>query len=241
PYDLLMAPLNVRLVPDWKRPTQILSARTKHPLDESGASFSVSAEGRTSAVGASSARVASKSKRVVTLASSRHNSPALRPRRVRGSRDRFCRGASRLFGMDSQNYANHRHNPKPTGIGFFFWLIAVVGFGFRWFGIGGRWSMALGVGGLLGVTLALLSLSRSYTTALQDRIIKLEMRVRTSTLLTPQQQAELVRLSKPQIIALRFASDTELPSLVERASRDNLTADQIKRAITTWVPDQDRT
>jgi len=64
----------------------------------------------------------------------------------------------------------------------------------------------------------------------------------TSTqLLSPAQQATLARLATPQIIALRFASDSELPALVERADRDRLTADQIKRAITTWVPDFDRT
>ena len=45
----------------------------------------------------------------------------------------------------------------------------------------------------------------------------------------------------PQIVALRFASDAELPGLLERAEREQLTADQIKRAIKNWVPDVDRT
>jgi hypothetical protein len=67
------------------------------------------------------------------------------------------------------------------------------------------------------------------------------MKVRCAPLLTPAQQAACGRLGKPQIVALRFASDEELPALVERADREQLSADQIKRAIKNWVPDWDRT
>lgn len=128
-----------------------------------------------------------------------------------------------------------------TGVGFLFLVVGLVGFGLRWFGIGGRDTMALGVAGLAGAILMLLLISRAYTVALQDRIIKLEMRLRAGTVLTPEQQAALFRLSKPQLIALRFASDAELASLVERAERERLSANQIKQAITNWVPDWDRT
>jgi hypothetical protein len=142
--------------------------------------------------------------------------------------------------MPTQSYANHRHNPRSTGVGFLFVLIAVVGFALRWFG-GGRWTFALGLGGVIGAIVVLLLISRRYTTALQDRIIRLEMRLRAAQLLATDRQGALARLSKPQIIALRFASDEELPALVERAERENLTPDQIKRAIKNWVPDWDRT
>ena len=143
--------------------------------------------------------------------------------------------------MPTQDYATHRHNPKLTGIGFLFLLIAVVGFALRWFAIGGRYTMALGLLGLIASILVLLQISRSYTTRLQDRIIRLEMKVRGMTVLTPTQQAILERLSKSQVIALRFASDGELGALVEQADREKLSADQIKRAIKSWVPDFDRT
>ena len=143
--------------------------------------------------------------------------------------------------MPTQDYATHRHNPKLTGWGFLFWVLSLVGFGLRWFNIGGRYSMALGLIGLLAAIQMLLWISRSYTTRLQDRVIKIEMKVRGMTLLTPAQQATLARLSNPQIIALRFASDAELPALIEQADREKLSADQIKRAIKNWVPDFDRT
>ena len=141
----------------------------------------------------------------------------------------------------TQTYATHRHNPKMTGVGFFFLLISIVAFVLRWVGIGGRATMALGLLGLMGSVLVLLAISRVYTTKLQDRIIKLEMRVRALTVLTPAQQAVFARLTKPQIVALRFASDAELSALIERADREKLSADQIKQAITNWVPDWDRT
>ncbi len=87
----------------------------------------------------------------------------------------------------------------------------------------------------------LLAISRIYITRLQDRIIKLEMRMRVAALLQPPQSEMLGRLTTKQIAALRFASDEELPALVERVARENLKPDDIKRAVTMWVPDLDRT
>jgi hypothetical protein len=54
-------------------------------------------------------------------------------------------------------------------------------------------------------------------------------------------EAALADMSLRQIIALRFASDAELPGLLRRAATEKMTADQIKRAITTWQPDYMRT
>ena len=86
--------------------------------------------------------------------------------------------------MPTQDYATHRHNPRLTGVGFMFLLLAVVGLALRWFGIGGRYAMALGLVGLIAAIQVLLIISRVYTTKLQDRIIRLEMKVRGMTLLT---------------------------------------------------------
>ena len=141
----------------------------------------------------------------------------------------------------TQTYATHRHNPRLTGVGFLFVLVAIVAFSLRWFDIGGEPMVAVGLAALIAAVIVLLLISRLYTTALQDRIIRLEMKVRAAGLLSPQQQTALSRLSKPQIVALRFASDAELPALLERAEREHLTADQIKRAIKNWVADLDRT
>lgn len=142
--------------------------------------------------------------------------------------------------MPTQTYATHRHNPRLTGIGFLCVLVSLAAFALRWFDIGGRTMFAIGLFGLIAADVVLLLISRAYTTRLQDRIIKLEMRIRCAGI-PGAQQAALGRLSNAQIVALRFASDAEVPALIERADREQLTADQIKRAIQTWLPDWDRT
>ena len=79
---------------------------------------------------------------------------------------------------------------------------------------------------------------RQFSLKLQDRIIRLEMQTRLARL---GREADLARLSLRQIIALRFASDAELPALLQRAAAEKLSADQIKRAVTAWQPDDMRT
>jgi hypothetical protein len=112
--------------------------------------------------------------------------------------------------MATQTYKTHRHNPKLTAVGFLFLVLSVVGFILSDLGIGGRYTVALGVAGLIASVAVLLSISRIYITRLQDRIIKLEMRVRALSVLTPAQRETLARLKKAQLVALRFASDEEL-------------------------------
>src|SRR5213593_4693697 len=108
--------------------------------------------------------------------------------------------------MATQTYESHRHNPKLTGIGFLFLSLAAVAFGLRWFGIGGRAAFAAGLAALMASQLVILSISRAYTTKLQDRIIKLEMKVRCAQLLSPAGHAAAGRMSNAQLVALRFAS-----------------------------------
>ena len=143
--------------------------------------------------------------------------------------------------MAVQTFETHTHRPIATGVGYLCLAVAIVGFVLRWFMIGGRYTMALGLAGLVGTNLVLLLISRRYTTKLQDRIIRTEMRLRAASLLTPEQQRLMSGLTMKQIVALRFASDPELPALVERAAREHLPPSVIKRAITSWIPDVDRT
>src|SRR5947207_15350202 len=98
--------------------------------------------------------------------------------------------------MATQTYANHRHNPKMSGIGFMFLFVSIVAFVLRWFQIGGRYRMPLGLIGRIGAVPILLAISRVYTTKLQDRSIQLAMRVRALGLLTPARQARSARLTK---------------------------------------------
>ena len=141
--------------------------------------------------------------------------------------------------MADQSYAQHAHRPVATGIAGMFTVAALILLsGALLFG----WTtFQLGVFSLTLAVATLVSISRAYIVRLQDRIILLEMKVRGAGLLTPDQQARLAALRPKQVVALRFASDAELPELLDRASRENMTPDQIKRAVKTWRPDYLRT
>jgi hypothetical protein len=141
----------------------------------------------------------------------------------------------------TQSYANHAHRPIATLVGNVFLLVALTAFALRWFEIGGRATFALGLLALVAAIATTLVISRLFTTRLQDRIIRLEMRLRALALLTAAQQQLLGQCTIKQVAALRFASDPELGALLERAVREKLPPKDIKRAITTWIPDHDRT
>jgi hypothetical protein len=135
-----------------------------------------------------------------------------------------------------QTYASHAHQPRLTAVAGLFTLLAVVLlaiFAYRQPSIVGFGLLSLALG-----VLTLVLISRAYTTRLQDRIIRLEMHGRLARL---GRDRDFSRLATPQIVALRFASDAELPALCDRALAENLSADQIKRGITNWQPDLHRT
>lgn len=139
---------------------------------------------------------------------------------------------------DGQNYANHRHLPRPTAVAFVLTVFALGCFIAAYFGAA---TVRHGLVFLTLAVLVLVAISRMYVTKLQDRIIRLEMRMRCAGLLSASQLPLLEQLSMAQIVALRFASNTELPGLLERAVRERLSQDQIKRAVVNWEPDWNRT
>ena len=82
--------------------------------------------------------------------------------------------------------------------------------------------------------------TRLYSLRQQDRIIRLEERLRLASVLPEDLRRRLPELSDGQLIALRFAPDTELPGLVQRALSEKLAPKQIKQSITAWRPDYSR-
>ncbi len=142
--------------------------------------------------------------------------------------------------LRTETYATHAHQPVATFIGSAFWLIAVIGLVACWLGYD-RLGEGLLLAGVMLCLLVLLSIGRLYTTKLQDRIIRLEEKLRVASLLTPAQQARFDELTPKQVAALRFASDAELPALFERTLAEGLKPDAIKRAVKDWRADHHRT
>ena len=93
---------------------------------------------------------------------------------------------------------------------------------------------------LIVLAVALLTLVlkvRLYSLKVQDRIIRLEERLRLTQLLSEPLRSRIPELTEGQLVGLRFASDAEVPKLVERALNEKLKRNEIKKAIQNWRPD----
>lgn len=137
----------------------------------------------------------------------------------------------------SQNYANHvRFHPPfhfvlaPGGIVL---LVLTIVNAVRNSGRLDSWIL------LLFAVLFFLAvfLLRVNPLKVQDRVIRLEERLRLQALLPKETCARIGDLSEAQLIALRFASDDELPGLVTKVFATNMKARDIKKAIVTWRTD----
>jgi Family of unknown function (DUF6526) len=90
------------------------------------------------------------------------------------------------------------------------------------------------------VLFVIAGLSRESALTVQNRIIRLEERLRLAALLPAADRAHIDELSIKQLIALRFASDAELPALVRKTLTQNLEPKAIKQNIVNWRGDYDR-
>jgi Family of unknown function (DUF6526) len=83
--------------------------------------------------------------------------------------------------------------------------------------------------------------ARMFALAVQDRVIRLEERLRYERMLPADLQARCRELTINQIVALRFACDAELPTLARKVLDEKLTERKaIKQLIKTWRPDYQR-
>ena len=135
-----------------------------------------------------------------------------------------------------QTYTNHVHRPRAWSVTWLVGLLVVLVLGFHVYQEPSYLSVSLFV--LAGVVLSTLTLVRTFALRLQNRIIRMEMQVRLARI---GRETDIQRITLPQLIALRFAPDAELPSLIDRAVAERLTPDDIKRAVRDWQGDYLRT
>jgi hypothetical protein len=141
-----------------------------------------------------------------------------------------------MSGQKTQSFANHTRRHPP----FHFFLIPVLLLNLifsivhvvRHPGLVAAWLVILSAAILL---LALLV--RMNPVKVQDRLIRLEERLRLTALLPEPLRARIPELTEKQLVALRFASDEEIPKLVEETLSRNLDAKEIKKKIQNWRPD----
>lgn len=92
---------------------------------------------------------------------------------------------------------------------------------------------------LVAIALFLLALTaRLMALTVQDRVIRLEMRLRLQQLLQPELRARIPEFTVDQLISLRFASDAELPALAQKVLDEKLTSRKtIKKMVRDWQAD----
>jgi hypothetical protein len=140
--------------------------------------------------------------------------------------------------MAEQNFANHvRWVP-----GFHYFVMPVMTLNFCWSIYrlkAANFSLDSIVGVLLATALIGLTLyARLFALAVQNRVIRLEERMRLERLLPEDLKPKIAEFSCRQLIAMRFASDSELPALARKVLTDNIQGGEaIKQMVQTWRPD----
>lgn len=144
--------------------------------------------------------------------------------------------------MKQQTYKNHVQWYPPHHFVLYPVLMVAIGISIYFASKGDPFSLLWTAITFLFVIIALLSLMmrQHYALGNQDRIVRLELRLRYYIL--SQQRFEQLesKLSFSQLAALRFASDEEFLQLADRAVKENLSGDAIKRSIKNWLPDEMR-
>ena len=99
------------------------------------------------------------------------------------------------------------------------------------------WANLVGFG--LAVALVLLFfIARVMAMTVQDRVIRLEERMRMRALFPPDLQPSIDTFTVKQLVALRFAGDAELPALARKVLDDNIVDQKaIKKMVTEWRAD----
>jgi Family of unknown function (DUF6526) len=140
--------------------------------------------------------------------------------------------------MDEQNFSSHTRFFPP----FHFFVVPVLLINFFWsiyrwklsgFSLDGFIAMVVAAALVLGFLCA-----RRMALSVQDRVIRLEERLRYERLLPADLKPRIGDFTAGQCASLRFASDAELPALARKVLDEKLNDRKaIKQLIKNWKPD----
>jgi hypothetical protein len=142
--------------------------------------------------------------------------------------------------MADQNYPSHRQYVP----GFHFLTFGILVVNLLWTvwrlfqGAGLPWPDRIWAVAMAVAFLLLAWYTRTFPLKVQDRVIRLEERLRLAQILPPDLAARIPELSAGQLIALRFAGDEELPDLTRKILDEKVHGrEEIKKMIRRWRPD----
>jgi len=140
---------------------------------------------------------------------------------------------------EAQSLKNHgRLDPSFHLVSFALLLVnlgIVIAYAVKHLDLYTAWMVILSV----GVSIPFFKI-RAYPLKVQDRVIRLEERLRLQALAPAEWHAQIYRLTEDQLIALRFAADDEVVELAKVALEQNLDRKQIKERIKSWRADECR-
>jgi hypothetical protein len=140
--------------------------------------------------------------------------------------------------MTEQSFESHARWLPPFH--FFVLPVLLINIGFQiywcvraWFSVSGMLSALVAVALFVGIGTA-----RGMALKVQDRVIRLEERLRFERVLPADMHARIGEFTIDQIVALRFASNAELPDLARKVLDEKMVdRKEIKKMIKTWRPD----
>jgi hypothetical protein len=139
--------------------------------------------------------------------------------------------------MATQNFQNHAKFVP----GFHFGVLGIFGANIIW----SAWRLIQGFSAdrVFGLLLAIAFMmcafyARIFALTVQDRVIRLEMRLRLERLLAGDLRGRILEFSPGQLVAMRFASDTELPELARKVLEEKIEDRRaIKQMVRDWQAD----
>jgi len=142
--------------------------------------------------------------------------------------------------MAEQNFANHAKFFPPFH--FFVMPVLLVNLGIQIYWLKELWN-TFTFRSIFNVLLALALIlgflsARRFALSVQDRVIRLEERLRYQRLLPADLQPRIEEVTVAQLVSLRFASDAELPALARKVLDDKMQERKaIKQLVKNWKPD----
>jgi uncharacterized membrane protein YjgN (DUF898 family) len=144
--------------------------------------------------------------------------------------------------MESQNYKNHRKYYAPHHFIFLPLLMILEGIGiYKIFNDEqNQLSWILFSVIIFLIFYLAIMVRQHYALGLQNRLVRLEFKQRYFEIFNLRSDRVEEKLTFNQIAALRFAYDDEFKILLEKALKENISGDEIKKSITKWRADRHR-
>lgn len=139
--------------------------------------------------------------------------------------------------MQEQNYKNHIRFYPPHHFVFYPVIFALIGFSLFHYKTEGKFEYVFIAVIFFMIGWLSFMMRQHYALGNQNRIVRLEMRLRYFQLTGKRFDPLEEKLNFGQVAALRFASDEELSELVDKTISNNLSSDEIKKSIKDWQMD----